>query len=144
MTHPGGAKLRHVIFIIIESGMALFIIQLLRLVFTNLPVDSQTVINALNYFIVIHQMFNVRSISTCFVFTDIIYYQGIAPTIIMVRVSMRLSFDDAESFKEGAGSLRFNNPRSDTNSTTDLDDATSSIGVPPQLSPQDQEKSEDT
>ena len=29
---------------------------------------------------------------------------------------MRLSFDDEESFKEAAGSLRFNNPPSDPNS----------------------------
>ena len=29
---------------------------------------------------------------------------------------MRLSFDDEESFKEGAGSLRFNNPSSDLDS----------------------------
>ena len=38
------------------------------------------------------------------------------PTIIFVRVSMRLSFDDEESFKEAAGSLRFNNSSSDPNS----------------------------
>ena len=42
-----------------------------------------------------------------FCLTDNIY-QGIAPTIILVRVSMKLSFDDPESSKEAAGSLRFN------------------------------------
>ena len=34
---------------------------------------------------------------------------GITPTIILVRVSMNLSFDDTESFKEGAGSLHDRN-----------------------------------
>ena len=33
----------------------------------------------------------------------------------MVRVSMGLSFDDEESFKEGVGSLNFYNPPSDPN-----------------------------
>ena len=45
-------------------------------------------------------------------------YQGIAPTIILVRVSMRLSFDDKESFKEAVESLRLNNPPSDPANTT--------------------------
>ena len=33
-----------------------------------------------------------------------------------MRVAMKLSFDDEESFKEAATSLRFNNPPSLTNS----------------------------
>ena len=60
-------------------------------------------------------------------FTDNIFTQGITPTIILVRVLMRLSFDDPESFKEAAGSLRFNNPPSDSN--------TSNTMMPPQLVP---------
>ena len=36
--------------------------------------------------------------------------------MILVRVSMKLSFDDKESFKEAAESLRFNNPPSDSSS----------------------------
>ena len=52
-------------------------------------------------------------------FADKIYshWQGITPTIILLRVSMGLSFDDKESFMEAAGSLRFNNlnPQSDLN-----------------------------
>ena len=52
----------------------------------------------------------------------------------MVRVSMRLSFDDTESFKEAAGSLRFNHPPSDPNTSS----------MPPQLDPQGQERNEDT
>ena len=39
---------------------------------------------------------------------------------------MRLSFDDPESFKEAVGSLRFNNPPSDSNSSS----------MPPQIGPQ--------
>ena len=51
----GGSKLRHVVFIIIESGMALFAVQLVRLVLYILP-TSQTV-----YFLLVgvNQMFNV-------------------------------------------------------------------------------------
>ena len=140
----GGTKLRHIIFVIIESGMALFAIQLVRLVFTNLPgpVDSESVINALDYIIVIHQILNVNirlgSVHFyLFRFTDNIY-QGIAPTIILVRVSMKLSFDDMESFKEVVGSLGFANPPSDPNLNT--------CSMPPQLGPQleGQERSEDT
>ena len=61
----GGTKLRHAVFVIIESGMALFVIQLIRLVFTVQPVASAAVVDVLNFFIVIHQMFNViiRSVS---------------------------------------------------------------------------------
>ena len=55
-------------------------------------------------------------ISTSFGFADNMY-QGIAPTIILVRVSMRLSFDDPESFKEAVGSRRFNNPPIDPNAS---------------------------
>ena len=68
----GGSKLRHIIFVIIESGMALFAIQLIRLVFSFLPVEPAPDIN--DYWISIHQMFNViiRSVSffffsTCFI-----------------------------------------------------------------------------
>jgi hypothetical protein len=46
-------KLRSIIFIIIESGMAMFSIQLIRVVLTILELDA-------TYFIMgIHQMFNV-------------------------------------------------------------------------------------
>ena len=53
----GETKLQHVIFIIIESGMALFAIQLIRVVFYNLPVESAP--NVYNLVISIHQMLNV-------------------------------------------------------------------------------------
>ena len=46
---------------------------------------------------------------------------------------MRLSFDDPESFKEAAGSIRFNIPLSDPNTNS----------TAPQLVPQGEERSED-
>jgi len=105
----GGTKLRHVIIIIVESGMALFAIQLVRLVLGNI----QLAMGSVDLIIGINQMFN-----------------GIAPTIILVRVSMRLSFDDKESFIETAGSLRFNNPPSDPN-TLEFRQVGSSSSMPP-------------
>ena len=51
----GGAKLRHITFVIIESGMALFAIQLVR--FVLLAVLSTTLYALV---IGIHQMFNVN------------------------------------------------------------------------------------
>ena len=114
--------------------MALFAIQLIRLVFYILPMEWTT--DGYNYAMDINEMFNViiRSVHIyLFCLTDNIY-QGIAPTIILVRVSMRLSFDDPESFKEAAGSLHFNNPPSDPNTSS----------MPLQLVPQGQGISEDT
>ena len=73
----GGHKLRHIIFTIIESGMALFAIQLVRVVISSLnqfqavqgPPNLTTALNAV---ITIHQALNViiRSIyfSTSFSF----------------------------------------------------------------------------
>ena len=57
-----GNKFRHIIFIIIESAMALFAIQLVRFVlpFISVPVEQDHVIQAGNDFaIVINQMLNV-------------------------------------------------------------------------------------
>jgi len=104
LSSTGGSKLRHIIFIIIESGMALFAIQLVRVVLTFLGVQTES--SGLTgpwvgteLVISIHQVLN-----------------GITPTIILVRTQMRLSFDDEESFKDVIGSLRFDNPPSDPNS----------------------------
>ena len=60
-----GTKLRHIIFIIIESGMALFAIQLVRILL--LAVQSY---NPLQLVLGIHQMFNViiRSVYFYFLF----------------------------------------------------------------------------
>ena len=74
----GGTKLQHIIFVIIESGMALFAIQLVRIVITSLMEFKavQTVptnIISLDLVIGIHGMLNV-SIKICsFCFTDNIY-----------------------------------------------------------------------
>ena len=79
----GGTKLRHIIFVIIESGMALFVIQLIRILFsdakfTNLPENSETVIGIFDAVDAINKMFNViiRSASVhfyFFCFTDNIF-----------------------------------------------------------------------
>ena len=59
----GGNKLRQVLFIIIESGMALFAIQLVRVVISSLPMVVVTrttaIATALNFVIVINEMLNV-------------------------------------------------------------------------------------
>ena len=54
----GGAKLRPIIFIIIESGVALFAIQLVRIVYSCLPLQPPTLLT-FNLIIGINQMFNV-------------------------------------------------------------------------------------
>ena len=77
----GGPKLRHIIFIIIESSMALFAIQLVCVVITSMvevrgglmPLSLRIV---LNFVIIIHQALNViiRSVHFyIFCFTDNIY-----------------------------------------------------------------------
>ena len=52
----GGTRFRHTIFVIIESGMTLFAIQLIRVLFFVLPSVSP---DAGNFIIVINEMFNV-------------------------------------------------------------------------------------
>ena len=59
-----GSKLRHVIFIIIESGMVLFAIQLVRVVLTSLMMqtvftDITGPLVGMELVIGIHEMFNV-------------------------------------------------------------------------------------
>ncbi|KAF8811454.1 hypothetical protein BYT27DRAFT_7336175 [Phlegmacium glaucopus] len=90
----GGSKILTVIFVLIESGMMLFAIQLARLVVGVVMTD--TAFDAYDVIVGIHQLLN-----------------GITPTIIFVRLSMGLSFYDKESMIESSvGSLRFadNNP----------------------------------
>ena len=71
----GGTKLHHIIFVIIESGMALFAFQLIRVVFRNLTVKWEP--NAYNLVVGFHEMFNVISIRSVhfyyLCFTDSIY-----------------------------------------------------------------------
>ena len=77
-----GNKVRHIMFIVIESGMALFAIQLVRFVlaFIPAPVDSEkeVFLEAANDFVIfINQMFNVIIIRFSFLllfcFADNIY-----------------------------------------------------------------------
>jgi len=89
----GGSQVdfRYIIFVIIESGMVLFSIQFARVVSTALrPEGTIDDLDAFNFIVSLHEMLN-----------------GIIPTIILVRVSMGLSFDDETSMKEAAESLRF-------------------------------------
>ncbi|KAF8797626.1 hypothetical protein BYT27DRAFT_6931160 [Phlegmacium glaucopus] len=100
----GGSKIRTVIFIIIESGIGLFSIQLARVVAT---IFATTDADLKAFYIIasIHQMLN-----------------GIAPTIIFVRVSMGLSFHDQEPMIESSiGSLHFAAANSNSISETEAD-----------------------
>jgi len=96
----------------------LFVIQLFRMVFFFLPLRGDSEINDIvrNFSIVLNEMFN-----------------GITPTIILVRVSLKLSFDDQESFKGAVESLCFNNPPSDLDTIQRMGN----------LLPQDSERNED-
>ena len=77
----GGSKLRHIIFIIIESGMALFVIQLVRVAITSVMEleGAQTPPDLLfdsDFVISTHQMLNVINMLFIFYFicfTDDIY-----------------------------------------------------------------------
>ncbi|KAF8808231.1 hypothetical protein BYT27DRAFT_7189166 [Phlegmacium glaucopus] len=111
----GGSKIRTVIFILIESGMVLFSFQLARLVVTVFQTMDATI--KASYIMVnyIHQMLNC-----------------ITPTIILVRISMELSFHDKESTEStsSVGSLRFAaNPN--------LISETGDVGIVPQESGDD-------
>ena len=64
-----GNKFRHIMFIIIESAMALFTIQLVRivLVFVSVPEEQQPFLDAAGDFvIIINQMLNVIIIRSSF------------------------------------------------------------------------------
>ena len=80
LSSTGGTKLQHIVFIIIESGMALFAIQLLRLLLSiqyAMPVETpSSIVIALELVIGIHEMLNVIIRSVHFYFfcsTDNIY-----------------------------------------------------------------------
>ena len=80
----GGTKLRHIMFVIIESGMILLITYVIRLVRMMLSVmvpntDTGPVAFANDYFFVINEMFNViiRSVHFYFFcFTEIFTWLG--------------------------------------------------------------------
>ena len=63
----GGNKFRHIMFIIIESGMALFAIQLVRVVLAviSVPVEQEFLFFAAeDIVVVINQMLNVISLTS--------------------------------------------------------------------------------
>ena len=79
LSSTGGPKLQHIIFILIESGMALFAIQLVRVITSLMVLQPEArptptgLRIALNIVICIHQMLNViiRSVHFYFFcFTD--------------------------------------------------------------------------
>jgi len=55
----GGRKLRSIIFIIIESGTALFSIQLIRLVLASLGLSTTAKIATDSFIVTIYEMLNV-------------------------------------------------------------------------------------
>ena len=56
----GGRKYRSLIFVIIESGIALFVIQLLRIILRLPPFSNSTpIIFTSNFIVAIHHMLNV-------------------------------------------------------------------------------------
>ena len=78
----GGSKFQHIIFVIIESGMMLLVIQLVRIVLEatiGVPVQfvrPGPVVFASNYILVINEMFNViiRSVHFYFICLTEIFY----------------------------------------------------------------------
>jgi hypothetical protein len=73
LSSTGGSKLRHIIFIIIESGMALFAIQLVRVVLSSLVSQTGYIGYVgpeigVEFIIGIHEMFNVIIRSVHFYF----------------------------------------------------------------------------
>ena len=80
LNSTGGPELRHITFIIIESGMALFAIQLVRVVITSLnELQSEqmllSILIALDFVIIIHQALNViiRSVHFYFYFVSLTF-----------------------------------------------------------------------
>ena len=97
--HAGERKLCSIIFIIIESGMALFAIQLAWLVVsaTGLEMDGENAVYQL--IIGTHEMLNV--------FISLVTITLYSADNVLVWVSMGLSFHDKPSLEEAVGNLRF-------------------------------------
>ena len=61
-TGGGSTRLRYIIFVIIESGMALFVIQLVRIVVVNIEqLSNEQQQMAANFISPINSMFNVST-----------------------------------------------------------------------------------
>ena len=114
----GGRKLYSIMSVIIESGMVLFCIQLFRLVTLKVTDASGNTSNASYYafqFIIpVHEIINViirwlvMSTPYLFFYWSLCWLnKGLTPTIIVVRVSMGLSFHDEKSMLETIESLHF-------------------------------------
>ena len=73
LSSTAGSRLRRIIFVIIESGMALFVVQLIRIVLVNVG-DSKQIQLAVNFITPINQMFNVSTTRSVYylllLFTD--------------------------------------------------------------------------
>ena len=74
----GGTKFQHIIFVIIESGMTLLVIQLVRMVLW-IVLDGQTSVSgpvffAFEYLLTIGEMFNVIIRSVHFYFFCLVFY----------------------------------------------------------------------
>ena len=83
----GGTKLRHIIFVIIESGMALFVMQLVRLVLSNISVsDAQWPVfgAAYDFVVVTTQMLTVIIMRSIY-----FYFFCFADNIYLARASHR-------------------------------------------------------
>ena len=81
----GGTKLRDIIFVVIESGMALFVMQLVRLVLSNIPVpDAQwpVYVAAYDFVVVTTQMLTVIIMRSIY-----FYFFCFADNIYLARVS---------------------------------------------------------
>ena len=74
-----GTKTRHIMFVIIESGMALFVIQLVRVILGIIPLPEvywSALRAAYDFAVVTNEMLNViiiRSVNFYFFFADNIY-----------------------------------------------------------------------
>ena len=81
-SQTGGTKFRHIMFVVIESGMALFVIQFVRLVLSITPEPIGRVpliIAAGDFVIALNQMLNVITIrSVYFRFADNIYLSRVS------------------------------------------------------------------
>ena len=67
MSSNSGGRLRRIIFVIIESGMALFVVQFIRIMLYNLG-DAEQKQKAVNFITPINQMFNVSILIDLFIY----------------------------------------------------------------------------
>ena len=87
ISSTGVPKLRNIIFIIVESGMALFVVQLVRVVITSLVQGEATaqtppsILFGWDVVIVVHEMLNVimkKSVLVLVFLTDDIFFTTLA------------------------------------------------------------------